>query len=115
MSLSSSAQQRVCYPDLEHTGSTSQSCHSFWCRCGAQLQVLCAKGNPSREDTTKMLESLRWAERIVVTGEALMQRLLGRRQLVQRLLESCIDDVGSSHTGHRPAQGLHPTTHTLNT
>ena len=60
-----------------------------------------------------VFESLRWAERIVVTGEALMQRLLGRRQLVQRLLESCIDDTESSYTGLRPAQGLHPTAHNL--
>ncbi len=61
----------------------------------------------------KVLEAVRWAERIVVTGEALMQRLLGRRQLVQSLLESCTDDTESSHANYRPAQGLHPTAQCL--
>ena len=49
----------------------------------------------------KMIETLHWAERVVVTGEALMQRLLGRRQLVQSLLEACIDDMRSSQDGGR--------------
>lgn len=86
-------------------GAWEETQSTFWCRCGTQLQALCAKEAASREDSVKVVETLRWAERIVVTGEALTQRLLGRRQLVQRLLESCIDETRSSHTGHIPARG----------
>lgn len=49
----------------------------------------------------KMIETVHCAERIVVTGEALLQRLLGRRKLAQSLLETCIDDMRSSQDGGR--------------
>ena len=51
-------------------------------RCWAELQTLVVKDSPSREDYVGAIEVLRWAERIVVTGEALSQRLLGRHTLV---------------------------------
>lgn len=83
---------------------------SSGCRCGTQLQALCADGAPSREDIMKAVESVRWAERLVVTGEALTQRLLGRRQLVESLLQSCINDTQNNHTGNIPeGQNTSPT------
>lgn len=72
------------------------------CRCCAQLQAPLKNEAYGKDDFLKAFKSLRWAERIVVTGEALTQRLLGRHQLVQRLVESCIDE---SHT-RRPDLSL---------
>ena len=65
------------------------------CRCCNQLQALLKNEAYGKQDFVKAIKSLRWAERIVVTGEALSQRLLGRHQLVHRLVESCI---AQSHT-----------------
>ena len=52
------------------------------------------------------VQAFRWAERLAVTGEALTQRLLGRRQLVESLLQSCINDTRSSLTANIP-EGQH--------
>ena len=74
-------------------------------RCWAELQTLVIKDSPSRENYVGLIEVLRWAERIVVTGEALSHRLLGRHTLVQRLLQSCIvdSDNGSGSPNKQPA------------
>ena len=76
-------------------------------RCWAELQTLVVKDSPSREDYVGAIEVLRWAERIVVTGEALSQRLLGRHTLMQRLLQSCIvgSDSGSGSPNKQHASG----------
>lgn len=76
------------------------------CRCCAQLQAIVDKEAPSREDYVEAIEALSCAERVVVTGEALSQRLLGRHHLVDRLLQSCIDDSSSHLQEERPAAGL---------
>ena len=65
-------------------------------RCRTQLQAVLEKDGPGREDFIQAIDELCWAERIIVTGEALSQRLLGRQDLVQRLLESCIDEHSSA-------------------
>ena len=79
------------------------------CRFAVEARQVLSSPAPAAPDLARLLATLRWAERVVVAGEALLGRLPGHPALAGRLLADALHCSGhdSSQAGPAAALGKH--------
>ena len=74
------------------------------CRFAVEARPVLSSPAPAAPDLARLLATLRWAERLVVAGEALLLRLPGHPALAARLLADAL--CGSGHKSIQTGLGL---------